>query len=430
MEGLPERFRALRQQRGLTSTALAGRRYSVSFVSQIERGLRRPSPRGFEYFASRLGVTPGYLATGVPDDLPMRLRYELEEAERDQSEGSFVEARRRAEAVLAEAEPYELSSIRQWASCVVADALYRESRHAEAAKAYEQLLGQDLARSHRVRAVAGLARASRAVGDLKYAALAIESFLGEEHDPPLDHAALAELEAVLISIYFERGDVVLAQRAAERALEASDESVPIRTRAVARWHASRIQADRGEWEEALHLAHDARVLMECLHNRRDTAKLHTAYAFLCLEASPPRVEEAERQLDRAEQLFARLGGGPDLAYVHTERGRVAFALGRFEEAAVRADRAAATPEVFVLERARALYLRGQALRALERPEEAKASFRDALAIFEENGAQQQSLLCWRQLGEVATAQGDYPAAAEAFRSGVEVMGGGKVSLVF
>src|SRR2546423_8640993 len=113
MEGLPERFRALRKQRGLTSTGLAEPRYSVSYVSQIERGLRRPSRSALEYFAHRLRVSPNFLATGVPDDLPLRLRYALEEAEREHSEGSSTEARRRAEAVLTDAEPYDLALVRQ-----------------------------------------------------------------------------------------------------------------------------------------------------------------------------------------------------------------------------------------------------------------------------------------------------------------------------
>src|SRR5438093_4624655 len=97
MEGLPERFRALRKARRLSSRALGEPRFSVSYVSQIERGHRRPSQAALEYFAWRLGVSPAFLATGVPDDLPLRLRYELEQAEKDLSEASCRAARERAE---------------------------------------------------------------------------------------------------------------------------------------------------------------------------------------------------------------------------------------------------------------------------------------------------------------------------------------------
>jgi tetratricopeptide (TPR) repeat protein len=431
MEGLPERFRALRKARRLSSRGLGEPRFSVSYVSQIEHGKRRPSPAALEYFAWRLGVSPSFLATGVPDDLPLRLRYTLEEAEQAHSEGSFTEAREKAEGVQVESEPYDLPSVRQWARCIVAESLFGEGRFAEATEAWEALSKTPgLTQSDRVRATAGLARAGLATGDLRYAAQVVETFLEAEHDPPLDAAALAELHAILIPIYFERGDEQLSQRAADRALAALDESVPIRTQVVARHGAARVLAERGRWEEALNLAHEARTLMRTLHNRKDLAKLYTAHAFLCLEVDPPRVDEAVAQLDRAEKLFVKLGATSDLAYVQTERGRAAFHRGQYEEAVAHADRAAGTEGVIVLERARALYLRGRALGKLGRTDEARESLREALAVFEVNDAHHQAVLCWRELGDLATGEGDFEAAAVAYRSGVEVVGGGRFSLMF
>jgi tetratricopeptide (TPR) repeat protein len=431
MEGLPERFRRLRKARRLSGRTLAEPRYRVSYVSQIETGKRRPSAAALEYFAWRLGVSPAYLATGVPDDLPLRLRYRLEEAEQHHSKGSFTEARERAEGVLAESEPYDLPSVRHWASCIVADSLFGENRLSEATETWEALLRTaDLAQAHRVRATAGLARAALAVGDLRYAAQVVESLLEAEHVPPLDPAALAELNAVLIPIYFELGDEQLSQRAAERALAALDDSAPIRTQAVARHHAARVLAERGRWEEALNLAHEARTLMRTLRNQKDLAKLYTAHAVLCLEVDPPRVEEAEAQLDRAEQLFVKLGASSDLAYVQTERGWAAFHRCRYEQAVVHADRAIGTEGVIVLEKGRALYLRGRALGQLGRAEEARESIREALVIFEMNEAHHQSVLCWRELGDLATKEGDFEAAAVAYRSGVDVVGGARFSLMF
>jgi tetratricopeptide (TPR) repeat protein len=431
MEELPERFKRLRKQRGFTSSLLAQPRYSVSYVSQIERGIRRPSRMALEFFAWRLGVSPEYLRTGVPDDLPLRLRFRLEEAEANLSEGAFAEARERAEGVLADTETYDVASIRRWAHLIQADAMFGVGEFTQAREVYELLLDQDgLGRSHRVRATVGVGRASRAVSDLRYAALVVEGFLEAEHDPPLDAASVADLQSVLVSVYFERGDVQLAQRAAERALAAIDETVPIRTQAVARNSAARVLVERGQLEEALGLMHEARTLMQTLHNRTDMAKHETAYAFLCLEVSPPQAEDALRHLNRAERLLRQVGGGPDLAYVYTERGRAAFLRGDHEEAAGWAERAARTEGVYVLEKGRALYLRGRALRALGRLAEASESLREALAIFEVNEARQQALLCWTELGEVAMQEGDQTAAVEAFRSGVALAGAAKPSLIF
>src|ERR687884_327121 len=106
MSDLAERFRELRRQKGLSSTAVAQPRYSVSYVSQIERGFRHPSPHALRFFAARLGVSPEYLATGVPDDVVPRLRYELERAERELVDDRAEEGEQSIRQVMAEAERY------------------------------------------------------------------------------------------------------------------------------------------------------------------------------------------------------------------------------------------------------------------------------------------------------------------------------------
>jgi transcriptional regulator with XRE-family HTH domain len=62
--GLGARVRALRRERGLTLKAL-GRRAGLShpFLSQVERGLARPSVGSMERIAAALDVTAGTLLT-------------------------------------------------------------------------------------------------------------------------------------------------------------------------------------------------------------------------------------------------------------------------------------------------------------------------------------------------------------------------------
>src|SRR5213592_1909018 len=104
-------MRDLREAAGLTQTALARPRYSVSYVSQIESGRRKPSPQAAAFFAAKLGVTAHFLATGVPEDLEVSLRYSLEEARAATRGNKPDEAEIVIQAVLSQAQQYGLRHI-------------------------------------------------------------------------------------------------------------------------------------------------------------------------------------------------------------------------------------------------------------------------------------------------------------------------------
>src|SRR5205823_2880930 len=74
----------------------------------------------------------------------------------------------------------------------------------------------------------------------------------------------------------------------------------------------------------------ARVLLERMDDGRRTARIFNATAYLCLETDPPRTVEAAAHLDRAEAILMESGSNEDLAYVLTERGRIALLEHRHE----------------------------------------------------------------------------------------------------
>src|SRR6476661_8092681 len=78
---LGERLRQLRVTSGLTQTELAGDRFSKEYVSQIERGKTRPTQETIDWLASRLGVDPSFLASGVSADERARVEGTLARAE-------------------------------------------------------------------------------------------------------------------------------------------------------------------------------------------------------------------------------------------------------------------------------------------------------------------------------------------------------------
>jgi tetratricopeptide (TPR) repeat protein len=419
--GIAERLRDERQRAGLTKTALARPRYTVSYVSQIESGRRSPSPEALAYFAERLDVSPSYLASGVPEGAELRLRFDLEDARLALRDDRLEEAEKTADTVLEESERFGLATVRSKAKVVAADVRMRTDRVREAIDLYEEALEAALPEPERGVVTAALARAYRRVGDLSYAAEIIEAFLNRRDHGPLEPGVAADLQTVLVSIYFERGDIVRAERTAARAMAAADQDTSPEIRARTYWDASRVLAEAGRWEEALDLVTRARALLEHLDDRRRLARVFNATAFICLESDPPRTLEAAAHLDRAEALLDGAGIGADLAYVLTERARIALLEGRFESAVSHAERSAAAAGQDDLEAGRALYVMGRALGELGRRREARATFREAAARFEKHGAHQQEASCWRELGELELVEGDLAAAVDALRSGLQAL---------
>jgi tetratricopeptide (TPR) repeat protein len=418
---LHDRIRDLRTQAGLSKTALAKPRYTLSYVSQIEAGRRTPSPEALAFFAERLGVSSKYLATGIPEDIEERLAYRLEEARVALRGGRPHEALDVLGLVRAQAEEYALPALRTQAMLLIGDGLIQQGKVNEAVDVLEGAREGELGERDEGLVVASLARAYRIVGDLTYSAEIVESFLARRARGPLDLSVVVELQSVLISIYFERGDMLRAERAARRALAAAPLLTSLEQRAKTYWYVARVLAESRRWDEALEVATRARVLMEELDDRRNAARLHNAYAFICIEAEPPRLDEAREHLDKAEAVLADLGAPGDLLPTYTERGRLALLEDRPADALNYAERALADSPPEELEWARTVYLKGRALAALGRSEEARATLREAASCFRTHGARQQEASCWRELGELDLADGDLPAAVESLRAGLEAL---------
>src|SRR5205809_4997777 len=87
-----ERVRQLRIARGLTQTARAGERFSKEYVSQIERGKTRPTGDTVEWLASRLGVDPTFLETGVSSSERERVESVIARAEAALESNSYDDA--------------------------------------------------------------------------------------------------------------------------------------------------------------------------------------------------------------------------------------------------------------------------------------------------------------------------------------------------
>ena len=418
---LATRLRDLRVKAGLTKTALAKPRYTVSFVSQIESGRRRPSSEAAAFFADRLGVSRGYLVTGVPEDIEQVLKWLVEQGEATLRQGRPNEAEPLLRLAKDRAREVDLPSVAGRAHVLLAQALAAKGLISQAIDAYEEAVEGELPERDRGFAVAGLAKLYRTVGDLTYAAELVESFLSRSERSPLAPALVAELQSVLLSIYFERGDIARAERCALRALAVAAAAPSFDSRARSYGEASHVLAGSNRHQEALESATRARVLREEIKARNGMAQLHIACALLCLEADPPRVAEAKKHLDGAGQLAAEMETAGEPAYVLQERGRLALIQGRPDAALILADEALADSAGHELEAGRCLLLKARALAGLGRMDEARKALHEARSMFRERGAHEHEASCWRTLGELDLAQGHVPAAAGALRAGLEAL---------
>jgi tetratricopeptide (TPR) repeat protein len=226
---------------------------------------------------------------------------------------------------------------------------------------------------------------------------------------------------VLVSVYYERGDIHRSEQAARRALTAAGQGAPPEIRANAYWDASRLMAESKRWDEALEFATRARVLMEELDDQRSVARLHNAYAFICLEVEPPRTDEAAVHLDRAEAMLEGIGGPLDMSYVLSEKARLSLLVGQPQDAIRLAQRSIVLGGDSEYERPRMLFLVGRAHADLGELDEARGAFTEAAALFEKQGARQQVAASYRELGELDLAAGDTESAMESFRSGLAAL---------
>ena len=418
---LAARFRQLRAEAGLSGAALARPRYTVSYVSQIEAGRRKPSPEALQFFAERLGVSSEYLATGVPEGLEVSLRYRLEEARRLLTTSQTEAAESVLRSLIEQAREHGMAKLESMAQSSLGVAMADQGRFREAIDNYELALAGELPRVEVGRTVARLGSAYRSAGDPGHARDIIKSFLSRCGGEPLDPKVATDLHSILISIHYELGHVVEAERAARTALAALDELTPPDVRAVAYWNASRILAENKLWDEALDLSTRARILMEEVEDRRNVGRLHNAFAFICLEAEPPRIDEARLHLDASEDLLRTWGTRSDLAYLYSERARLSLLEDRPDEALSFADFGLADPDLEELEVGRGLYVKGRALALLGRRREATETLKRAAEMFDRIGARQQQASCWREVGEMELAAGDLHAAVESLRAGLEAL---------
>jgi transcriptional regulator with XRE-family HTH domain len=423
-EGLGQRVRRLRVQRGLSQADLAREGLSASYVSLIEAGKRAPTLGAVEQLAETLGSTVEYLRDGIDRSLTEEHRLALNWAELALYNGAPEEALERAQSLLADDK---LAPDTRWrASFLVAQAQEGLGELEQAIARLEVLRDeaeQEPKRWPWLSVVVALCRCYREAGDLNYSISLAESVLAKVRELGLagsdEHA---ELASTLIGSYYERGDLARASQLADELLQRTSAG-SARAQAAAYWNASIVAHEKGRGGDALKLAEKAIVRMEEGGNTRKLARVRLAYAALLLRQDPGEPTRALHLLDEVRQDLAEQGSQVDLAYADTEAARAYLQLGDSGKAAMLAhaalNRLGDRPR---LETARALALLGQAFRAAGDTAEAAARLRHAAQLLDLVQAGKDAAPVWRELGDVLLELGDQGEAIRAYQRSLATAG--------
>jgi tetratricopeptide (TPR) repeat protein len=209
------------------------------------------------------------------------------------------------------------------------------------------------------------------------------------------------LGCTVLAAYFERGDLAKATLMAADLVRIADAMGAPHTRGAAYWNAALMAESRGDIGQALVLVDRALALFGESNDRRNLGRLRITYAWMLLQQSPPRAEQALEMLDKVRGELVLHGSTVDVGYCDTERARALLAMGRIAEA-----RAAAEASLSGLgdkpriESAQAGLLLGRVLREQGNVAGCLEQCAAAAGRLEAMGASRQAAGAWRELGDL------------------------------
>lgn len=415
---LGARLRRARLDRGLTQTELAGEDISVGYVSRIETGDRRPKLDILTTLADRLGTDMAELLADPAEQERDQIRLGLDYAQLALESGEPQEAAQQGHILAARADAGRHDDL-------ALRARYLRGRALEALGDVDAAITvqEGVVASHSglvaLEAAIALCRCYRETGDFT---LAIE--MGERVLDGLDGTGLeytdeaVQLAATTASAYVERGDLHRAARVCDAALARAEEVASPRARASASWQASIVQSERGDVAAAMRLADRALALLSEGQDSRNLVRLRVQVAMLRLRTDPDRADEV---IDDLAAVRADLQGSSASRIERARAGIVmaqAYLLTGEPERALHlaADTREAAGDKAVQLHVDALVVRGQALTALGRADEASAAYREGVAVLTGAGADRSAAQLWFELAELLEGLGEDDAARRAYRS--------------
>jgi transcriptional regulator with XRE-family HTH domain len=323
--------RRLRLARGLSQRQLASSGVSPAYISRIESGQRMPSVPAIRVLATRLGVTPEYLESGVDIAPGEALELRLTDAELRLRLGDHsIEARHTLQAVLKEAQRTGQIEITTRAQIGLGLASLAAGNQREAAQYLSVAVASPLVSPLMQTNV--YVSLSKALRFLERADEAVE-MLEEALDDPgcqMPEGVGVRLRLATYLSYaltdlgeFERARSVLEELDTDAALDAH-------AQVTMHWSLARLAYMEGQPRAALNEIRRAIILLDHTEDSLELARAHLFAAEVHLWAS--NIPEAERHLELAARLETLAADARDLGALHSGEALAHARRGDFESA--------------------------------------------------------------------------------------------------
>lgn len=416
---LGRRLRAVRLAKGMTQSDVAGGGMSVAYLSRMETGQRRPTPRMLDEIAQRLEV-PVEELLGVPTPREVdEIRLTLDYAELSLESGEAQEALDHVHRAHALLETSPVDSLAERARFLDARAQEALGNADDAIDALESLVGgAGVSGLMRVRAGIALSRVYRESGDFGRAIDTGERVLADLAESGLDSCDEAvQMTVTLAAAYFERGDSGHAVRICRAAIAQAEALGSPTARASAYWNASAMQARRGDILNAAPLAERALALLSEGQDTRNLARLRGELGRLQLALDPPDVEQARVNLEKAAEELDWSSAAPvDKAWTQLGLARARFLAGDLVGSR---ELAAVVHELSdghaPLAGAEARALEGQTYAAEGDMTTAAQIYREAVLLLSAIGADRGAAQLWFDLAGLLDEVGQADAARDAYK---------------
>jgi tetratricopeptide (TPR) repeat protein len=424
---LGDRLRSLRVAAGLTQTELAGERFSKEYVSQIERGKTRPTRETIEWLAQRLGVDPGFLASGVSTDERGRLEAALARADAlsqahryDEAVETFSQARETVAATgSGELELRVLTGL-AWATMQAGDARSAIGLLTSARSLSEGPQFSDVDRAD-VIFRSGVCR-------YKLSSIATATALFDEALSLAERSGLpcdllrADILGWRSRCRRRQRDLEAAREDVERALELAQAMEDRRTIANTYYQASLVAERMGHWLLSRNYAEQAKVLYQELADERNVGKLLTNLGGLNLMLGNPG--QAIEHLKASFSVALEVDSREDAAQAAGSLATVHLHLGDFDAAEEHARHALELlegREDYLHETGPTQLVLGRSMLERGRLDEAEQWFHAADATFEQMSSVSHRAGAWVALGDLAVRRGDMADAARLYRHAAEAL---------